>query len=637
MSTIELGATSAGGETVFLPVHGSGVLPRQEIMKEQTFVTSAQPVEQHVTGLMVQDVKLTPVQSVPSTIQPTPISPPKRAQTEIANRDRSSSVLTTDTRTTGTSFVTEEGDDDDESEDCVKAKRVKEWSKNFEHGNGEELVCTHGCALVIAKTMVHGRIYITQKKVYFRSNIMGIKTKRVFPISSITSISPKNVAGMIPNAIEVLHTITLPTNGSSSKSSDANSDDEAKRSLFTTLSKRDHTLTNLMTYWNKENPEAYEAYISGQGQEAVPANIIAAGRARGGSTATQQSTHDSTRQEAASVSRADANKNDVKQTTSAKGDKTADKDGNNAGGKSHGPHAATKADTPDLEKQALHTTLPVDDPKKCFELLYKKEEFLRGIWEDQGMTSIEMQPWTDGKRTFTYSRPLGGKFGSTKCESEETIIHPDDSKDWWGVEGTTRTPGVPGGKSFLTRSKTTFSYAEGGGTLMHATFQVEWTGKSMLKSMINGQAESGQQEWNALLKKNMKEYIRAHPDEFPSANGDALDEDDEDVAPSAKTASTTGTAKTRSNATTTSTAQAPTDDPIEWIMGDPLRSALAAVALTLLTLYLWSLLKGLFTGDMVSISRKRLRQLELIEASHLATVAQAAKQTIVQKVIRPKV
>lgn len=36
--------------------------------------------------------------------------------------------------------------------------------------------------------------------------------------------------------------------------------------------------------------------------------------------------------------------------------------------------------------------------------------------------------------------------------------------------------------SFLTRSKTVFTYAEGGGTLMHATYQVEWTGKSMLKS-----------------------------------------------------------------------------------------------------------------------------------------------------------
>ena len=97
-------------------------------------------------------------------------------------------------------------------------------------------------------------------------------------------------------------------------------------------------------------------------------------------------------------------------------------------------------------------------------------------------SDIKVEPWTNGKRTFSYSRPLGGKFGSTKCESEETIISPENSDEWWGVEGTTRTPGVPAGKSFMTRSKTVFTYAEGGGTLMHATYQVEWTGKSMLKS-----------------------------------------------------------------------------------------------------------------------------------------------------------
>jgi hypothetical protein len=166
-------------------------------------------------------------------------------------------------------------------------------------------------------------------------------------------------------------------------------------------------------------------------------------------------------------------------------------------------------------------------------------------------TDIKVEPWTNGKRTFTYSRPLGGKFGSTKCESEETIISPENSQEWWGVEGTTRTPGVPAGKSFMTRSKTVFTYAQGGGTLMHATYQVEWTGKSMLKSefnasarrflslvarpmvepffpstswswvgTINGQAESGQQKWNETLAKNLRSYIKEHPDEFPKTGND---------------------------------------------------------------------------------------------------------------------
>lgn len=65
---------------------------------------------------------------------------------------------------------------------------------------------------------------------------------------------------------------------------------------------------------------------------------------------------------------------------------------------------------------------------------------------DDSPADIQIQPWTNGKRTISYSRPLGGKIGSTKCEGEETIIQPDGCEDWWGVEGITRTPGVPAGK-----------------------------------------------------------------------------------------------------------------------------------------------------------------------------------------------
>lgn len=78
---------------------------------------------------------------------------------------------------------------------------------------------------------------------------------------------------------------------------------------------------------------------------------------------------------------------------------------------------------------------------------------------------------------------------------------------------------------------------------MHVTFQVEWTSKSMLKGklsgsalpctwtdlssntgMINGQAESGQIAWNELLAKNLREYIKQHPEEFPfTGNAEGVD------------------------------------------------------------------------------------------------------------------
>jgi hypothetical protein len=63
-----------------------------------------------------------------------------------------------------------------------------------------------------------------------------------------------------------------------------------------------------------------------------------------------------------------------------------------------GPHPATQADTPDLEKQALHTRLP-SEPKRVYELLYHKPEFLEGIWKGEGMKG-ESAVWRcDSQRT----------------------------------------------------------------------------------------------------------------------------------------------------------------------------------------------------------------------------------------------
>jgi hypothetical protein len=35
----------------------------------------------------------------------------------------------------------------------------------------------HGCALVVSGVMIHGRIYMTERNIYFRANIVGIVTK----------------------------------------------------------------------------------------------------------------------------------------------------------------------------------------------------------------------------------------------------------------------------------------------------------------------------------------------------------------------------------------------------------------------------------------------------------------------------
>lgn len=61
----------------------------------------------------------------------------------------------------------------------------------------------HGCALA-KDVLVHGRIFVSKEKIYFKSNILGFKTLVDFPLSSVVSIEPKMTALVIPNAIEIV-------------------------------------------------------------------------------------------------------------------------------------------------------------------------------------------------------------------------------------------------------------------------------------------------------------------------------------------------------------------------------------------------------------------------------------------------
>lgn len=208
--------------------------------------------------------------------------------------------------------------------------------------------------------------------------------------------------------------------------------------------------------------------------------------------------------------------------------------------------------------------------------------------------------------------------------------------------------------SFATRSKTVFTWAEGGGTKMHVTFQVDWTGKSMLKGTtqppfsrvpcgadhsvrlragtINSQSVSGQKHWNGLLAKKIRAYIRAHPDEFPAsgnaqASAAAAEEegaDDEDVA----TVGGTGgdEARTMDDGNGPQGARDPmaslarqqeilvNEGPIAYLADDPIRGALLVLfALFVITGFFGLLKRLLWTGAVVTVPRKRWDALQAAE------------------------
>lgn len=200
-----------------------------------------------------------------------------------------------------------------------------------------------------------------------------------------------------------------------------------------------------------------------------------------------------------------------------------------------------------------------------------------------------------------------------------------------------------------------FTWAEGGGTKMHVTFQVDWTGKSMLKGAsssrflfpndladveagtINSQSVSGQKHWNSLLAKKIREYVKAHPDEFPATKGAKAGAGEEDGAEDAGAgeegleavkAGSGGDDQTKAAASSGGSGE-PRDPmeslelqqtilfehgPIAYLADDPIRAVLLVLVLLLLLSWFMGLLKRvLWTGKMVSVPFKRLAALEAAE------------------------
>lgn len=193
-----------------------------------------------------------------------------------------------------------------------------------------------------------------------------------------------------------------------------------------------------------------------------------------------------------------------------------------------------------------------------------------------------------------------------------------------------------------------FTWAEGGGTKMHVTFQVDWTGKSMLKGTstlyfaafvklngvtgtINSQSVSGQKHWNSLLAKKIRQYVKAHPDEFPATKGakEGAGEADEGGDAGAGEEGLEAAPNGQGDDSAAGGASGPRDPmeslqsqqtllfehgPLAYLADDPVRAACLVLVLLMLLAWFWSALKRLvWTGQVVSVPVKRLSALEAAE------------------------
>ncbi|XP_071826732.1 protein Aster-C-like [Apostichopus japonicus] len=67
----------------------------------------------------------------------------------------------------------------------------------------EKMMQEYSCAL-LRQIHIYGSMYITNKTIYFLSNIVGFKTEEAISLSNVTKITRQYSVGLIPNSIEVV-------------------------------------------------------------------------------------------------------------------------------------------------------------------------------------------------------------------------------------------------------------------------------------------------------------------------------------------------------------------------------------------------------------------------------------------------
>ncbi|KAG9222112.1 hypothetical protein CCMSSC00406_0009563 [Pleurotus cornucopiae] len=327
---------------------------------------------------------------------------------------------------------------------------------------GDYLIEDYGCALQ-REILIQGRLYISENHICFHANIFGWITDLSIPIYEITTLEKKMTAFVIPNAIQI-------------------STRQAKYTFSSFLS-RDTTFDVIFNIWRLAKPEDTGSMLSAPSIEGV------------GVESTEGLV-------TASSGPAKALAQKVTQCLCGK----------------EGTH---------YSELALETIIP-GTPDRIHNLMFASgfiKDFMR---VDQKLIDVQISDWTPitpGStllaRNMSYIKPLNGTVGprQTKCEIRDETTYCD-FEDYVTMLTTTRTPDVPSGGVFSVKTKTCIMWASAVSTKVVVTTQVEWTGRSFIKGIIERSAIEGQKVYHSDLDRAMRAYIQEHQSEFLPAGID---------------------------------------------------------------------------------------------------------------------
>ncbi|KAJ7265958.1 hypothetical protein B0H12DRAFT_178512 [Mycena haematopus] len=322
---------------------------------------------------------------------------------------------------------------------------------------GDYLIDDYGCALQ-REILIQGRIYVSENHLCFHANIFGWVTDLSIAIYEITTLEKRMTAFVIPNAIRV----------------------KTNRADYTFASflSRDTTFDVIHNIWRLARPG--DAGSIGSGSIEGGVNITEGTVIGGGGAPAAASTK--TR----------------KATTCACG--------------KEGSH---------FSQTALDVVVP-GTPDRIYNLMFASGFMKDFMAVNQKLRDIQVSDWAPTKagskllaRNMSYIKPLYASLGpkQTKCEIRDETVHIDFD-DYVSTLTTTRTPDVPSGGVFSVKTRTCIMWASPLTTKIIVTTQVDWTGRSFIKGIIERSAIDGQKEYHSDLDKAMRVYISEHRSEF---------------------------------------------------------------------------------------------------------------------------
>ncbi|WFD18808.1 hypothetical protein MCAP1_001019 [Malassezia caprae] len=390
------------------------------------------------------------------------------------------------------------------------------------------LIESYSCAMS-RDLLIQGRLYVSEAHLAFHSNILGWVTSIVVSFSDVVSIEKRNTAYLIPNAIIVK---TLEN-----------------RYTFSSLVSRDLTYGMLVNIWRLSAPSAAaqqladteatdesdgEAHASDpdQSKEGMEDASMPDKSVDEGSSSVQGSRPKLTKREKLRhklhAARLNAKKKG-QQEAEADADNELDDSDEEVDHDDGQEHPVTSCD---WESKGEHLKEVVMDdtfdatPHQLFDLMFVSDFLERFFKENQQLQEVNVGEWNsedktkdeaEAARKVTYVKALNGPIGpkQTRCVITDEQLHIDFDK-FCTTLTTTRTPDVPSGNSFSVQTRMCFTWAENRRVRLYVTCSVEWTGRSMIKSIVDKASIEGQREYFRDLGQMMREHISDHPEVYGS-------------------------------------------------------------------------------------------------------------------------